>query len=313
MLSLKVLQRNKESEGVASFILGDAHGGQLPVWAPGAHIAIRLANGLTRQYSLCGESGDRRRYRIAVLNEPDGRGGSSFIHTNLNVGDAVEAGGPVNHFAFERSERYLFIAGGIGITPLLPMILSAEAMGADWELFYGARSRGRMAFHDELAALQDRVHFWPQDERGLLPLHDLVANAGNALIYACGPGPLLDQLQEVCRQSAASDRLHIERFSSAGLPDTASGEWLPFTAVVASTGQEILVSQTQTLLDALLDAGVDPLFSCEEGTCGTCEMKVLEGTPDHRDFILTESQKQSCKYIMPCVSRSLSSRIVLDI
>ena len=225
----------------------------------------------------------------------------------------IEASEPVNRFVLEPVERYCFIGGGIGITPLLPMIESARASGADWELFYGARNRGRMAFRDELAALRQQVHFWPQDEEGVLPLRDLVTKAGNALIYACGPGVMLDRLQEACDQVGASDRLRLERFSGADLLEVEHGETLPFTAVIASTGQEIPVGPTQTLLDALLDAGVDVIFSCEEGTCGTCELKVVEGTPDHRDHILTESQKASGQYIMPCVSRSLSSRIVLDI
>jgi len=312
-LSLKVVERHEVAEGVASFILGDAHGRPLPSWSAGAHIAIRLPNGLTRQYSLCGKADDALRYRIAVLNEQNGRGGSSYIHANLNAGDVLEAGEPVNHFNLEPGANYLFIAGGIGITPLLPMIDSVEAKGADWRLFYGARDRHHTAFHDELASFGDRVHFWPQDERGVLPLQDLVSTAGAALIYACGPGGMLDSLQAVCDQNGAGERLRIERFSGTGLPETPAGESSEFIAVVASTGQEVVVKPDQTLLNALLDAGVDALFSCEEGTCGTCELKVIEGTPDHRDSILSESQKQSGQYIMPCVSRALSGRIVLDI
>lgn len=311
-LSLRIAERRAEADSIISLDLVSPDGGELPSWDPGAHITLTLRNGLLRQYSLCGRREARDRYRIGVLREQNGRGGSSFVHDGLAVGDVVAARAPVNHFPLEQSDRYSFIAGGIGITPIMPMVEALDAAGADYELFYGARNITRMAFRDELQSYGERVRFWPEDRNGIIPLEELVAKANGALIYACGPAPMLDRLQEICAQRGVADRLRMERFSAGALAEPV-GEARSFTAVIASTGQEIDVAADQTLLNALLDAGVDVVFSCEEGTCGTCEMKVLEGEPEHRDFILSESQKKSGKYIMPCVSRATSKRIVLDI
>src|SRR4051794_1972186 len=193
---LSVVSKDVAADGVVTLVLARPDGGRLPDWAPGAHIDVTLANGATRQYSLCGDRWDAHTYRVGVLREIEGRGGSAYVHDELVVGDVVAFGGPRNNFVLAPSPRYVFIAGGIGITPLIPMVHQADLVGADWALLYGARSRSSMAFLDDLARYGDRVRVHPQDEQGLLPLDAWLGGArDDTIVYCCGPGPLLDAVQ----------------------------------------------------------------------------------------------------------------------
>ncbi|MFI7292896.1 PDR/VanB family oxidoreductase [Streptomyces sp. NPDC050121] len=304
---LVVDQREFAADGVLALTLRHPLGEALPAWEPGAHVDVVLGSGLERQYSLCGDPGDRHAWRIAVLREPDGRGGSAYVHEQLGQGDKVRVRGPRNHFALRTAARYRFIAGGIGITPVLPMLAAAEAAGAEWTLLYGGRSRNSMAFTGELARYGDRVTVAPQDETGLLDLGSVLdALPEGTLVYCCGPGPLLDAVEERCPSGA----LHVERFQAKEQPAGQDGE---FEVELAQSGRTLTVAPGVSVLDTVRAAGVEVLFSCTEGTCGTCETEVLEGTPEHRDSVLTAEEREAGETMMICVSRCLGKKLVLDL
>jgi ferredoxin-NADP reductase len=310
---LVVRERRLLAEGVVAVTLARPDGSRLPDWTPGAHIDVTFASGATRPYSLCGDRWDAFRYRIAVLREPAGRGGSAYVHDQLGVGDEVLLGGPRNHFPMVPSPRYLFVAGGIGITPLLPMIAQADRVGADWALLYGGRRRASMAFLDELARHGDRVHPVPQDEAGLLPLATWLGEPRtDTVVSCCGPAPLLDAVAATVA-SAGWDphRLRTERFTATEVGAPVRDE--PFTLELARTGTTVTVTGAVSVLDAARRAGATTLSSCERGTCGTCETTVLAGLPDHRDSILAEHERAAGDCMFPCVSRSATAHLVLDL
>jgi ferredoxin-NADP reductase len=309
---LVVVARRREAEDVVGVQLALPSGGQLPAWTPGAHIDVLLPGGLTRQYSLCGDPADRDRWRIAVLRESEGRGGSRWIADELAQDATVPVRGPRNNFPLRPSGRYVFVAGGIGITPLLPMIASADADGVDWVLHYGGRTRASMAFLGELAAYGDRVRVYPQDEVGLLDLDTLLdVPAADTLVYCCGPAGLIDAVQLRCRDRGAGV-LHVERFAPV---ETAggNGEDTGFDVVCARSEVTVAVPAGTSVLKALEQAGVPVLSSCTEGICGTCETTVLEGEPEHRDSLLTEEERAAGDMMMICVSRCRGARLVLDL
>jgi ferredoxin-NADP reductase len=301
----------QEAEGIVSLRLEPVAGEKMPTWEPGAHIDLVLGADLERQYSLCGDPTDLSSWRLGILREPESRGGSAYVHETLAVGDRVVCRGPRNNFALVDAERYLFIAGGIGITPILPMIAACEAAGKPWRLFYGGRRTSSMAFRDELAAHGERVTFSPQDTHGLLDLATILgAPTPDTAVYCCGPGVLLDAVEERCT-SWPSASLHLERFRpKEGVLD---GVNLPFEVELDASGITLRVGTDQTLAEAIEAAGVDLPTSCREGTCGTCETYVLEGEPDHRDSYLSAEEQASGEVIMPCCSRSRSPRLVLDL
>lgn len=315
-LILAVTDRRDAAEGVCLLDLRDPIGAPLPAWTPGAHLDLLLAPGLIRQYSLCGDPADHATWRVAVLREPGGRGGSQYVHDHLTGGATVRVRGPRNHFAFESAERYLFIAGGIGITPLRPMIAAADAAGAEWTLTYGGRSRPSMAFSADLAAHHPgRVQIWPQDEMGLLDLDALLGDPQpGTLVYCCGPEPLLAAVESRCAFWPAS-ALRVERFA----PRQAAGDTRDdareraFEVELARARMTLTVLPGQSILQAVEAAGVSVLFSCTEGTCGTCETTVLDGTPEHRDSVLTPAERAAGAAIMICVSRSATPCLVLDL
>ncbi|WP_329269630.1 PDR/VanB family oxidoreductase [Streptomyces pseudovenezuelae] len=304
---LVVDRRDSAADGVLALTLRHPLGEQLPAWEPGAHIDVVLGPGLERQYSLCGDPSDRTSWRIAVLREPAGRGGSSHVHEQLRQGGKVRVRGPRNHFALRPAPRYRFIAGGIGITPILPMLAAAQAAGAEWTLLYGGRTRDSMAFTEELSRYGDRVTVAPQDESGLLDLASVLDGVPEGtLVYCCGPGPLLDAVQERCPAGV----LHVERFAPKEQPE---GENTQFEVELAQTGTTVTVAPDVSVLDAVRATGVEVLFSCTEGTCGTCETDVLDGTPDHRDSVLTDEEREAGETMMICVSRCRGKKLVLDL
>jgi ferredoxin-NADP reductase len=304
---LVVDRRESAADGVLALTLRHPLGEELPAWEPGAHIDVVLGPGLERQYSLCGDPADRTAWRIAVLREPDGRGGSAHVHQELRQGDKVGVRGPRNHFALEPAPRYRFVAGGIGITPILPMLAEAESRGAEWSLLYGGRSRNSMAFTEELSRYGERVTVAPQDETGLLDLASVLDDVPeDTLVYCCGPGPLLDAVEARC----PAGRLHVERFAPK---EQETGENTGFEVELAQTGRTVPVAPDVSVLDAVRAAGVEVLFSCTEGTCGTCETDVLEGAPDHRDSVLTDEERAAGETMMICVSRCRGKRLVLDL
>jgi ferredoxin-NADP reductase len=303
---LRVAGKTAVAADVQAVVLEDPHGRRLPPWAPGAHIDLVLPNGITRQYSLCGDRFDPYRYRIGVLREPAGRGGSAYVHENLNVGDLVGLGGPRNNFPLVPAGRYRFVAGGIGITPLLPMIEQAEAIGAEWRLLYGGRTRGSMAFLDELARYGDRVIVRPQDEYGLL---DLPSVLDGTRLYCCGPAPLLDAVERLCAGMPAG-YLRTERFVTA---TTGAARDAAFEIALARSGKTVTVEAGDSVLDTLRHCGVAVLSSCRQGRCGTCEVAVLDGDVDHRDSLLDEQERSDNTCMFVCVSRARTARLVLDL
>lgn len=309
---LLVTGRQDAAEDVITLTLGSPYPGLLPVWEPGAHLDLLLGDGLERQYSLCGDPADRTSWTVAVLREPRGRGGSARIHDTVRVGTRVGVRGPRNRFALLPAPQYLFVAGGIGITPIVPMLASAQAAGRDWTLVYGGRSRASMAFAETLAEQYgERVLLRPQDEYGLLDLPTLLAPLDpRAAVYCCGPGPLLEAVEQQCARAARAAP-HVERFQ-ARVQRTADPD-RAFTVELRRSGLTLTVPADASVLDTVRKAGVDVLFSCTEGTCGTCETDVLEGRPDHRDSLLTEAEREESRSLMICVSRCRGERLVLDL
>ncbi|SDD34805.1 PDR/VanB family oxidoreductase [Actinokineospora iranica] len=310
LMTLQVVAKRVEADDVASFVLAAPDGADLPEWVPGAHVDVEVAPGVLRQYSLCGDPAERARWRIAVLREDPGRGGSRRLHDEVGVGANLPVGLPRNNFPLVNAEEYVFVAGGIGITPLLPMIRAAHAAGASWSLHYGGKRRDRMAFLGELACYGDRVRVLPEDEHGLLPLADILAAApARAQVYCCGPEPLLDAIERACAAGRA-DALRVERFAPRAV---AAGPDSAFEVLAASSGKVVEVGAGQSVLDALTRAGIEMPSSCREGTCASCETPVLEGEVDHRDSVLSAQERAEGKVMMLCVSRARSPRLVLDI
>ncbi|WP_424890365.1 PDR/VanB family oxidoreductase [Streptomyces sp. XH2] len=309
-----VRERTELAAGVIGLELVAPDGGALPPAEPGAHIDLILPSGLVRQFSLCGAPDDRAgTWRIAVLREPGGRGGSVEVHDEVAADMRLRAAGPRNRFPLLPADDLLFIAGGIGITPLLPMLAEAERRGSRWHLVYGGRTRASMAFLTELARYGDRVTVVPQDEYGLLDLDGVLSGApAGGRVYCCGPEPLLQAVRERC-DALPQVTLHTERFSAAARDAVPEGTDTSFEAVLERSGKTVLVPAGTSVLKALRNAGVAVLASCEEGTCGTCETTVLQGTPEHRDSLLTPDEHAAGDLMLICVSRSRGPRLVLDL
>lgn len=309
---LEVLEASAAAEDVIALTLGHPHGEDLPPWTPGAHIDLILGDQgdeIVRQYSLCGSPAEPGRWRVGVLKAPDSRGGSKAVHA-LDVGAKVRVRGPRNHFPFVAAKRYLFVAGGIGITPLLPMIAEAAAAGSDWRLIYGGRSRASMAFVDELTGYGDRVVLMPQDEAGMPDLDALLSTPDpDTLIYTCGPTGLLDAIEQRC-SSWPTGSLHLERFAAKATDDSGNTE---FELVLQQSGLTLTVPADKSVFDVCKEAGVSVVGSCLEGVCGTCETEVVDGDVDHRDSVLNEEEQASNEYMMICVSRCRGSRLTLDL
>lgn len=316
---LRVAKVQPEAQDVISVHLVRPGGGELAPWSPGAHLDLLLPSGLVRQYSLCGDPLDKECYRVAVLREAEGRGGSRELHDSDLVGREIGVRGPRNHFRLVEAPSYLFLAGGIGITPLLAMARDVSRRGLPWRLVYGGRSRATMAFVDELLSLPGgQLELVPQDEVGLLPLDEILGQTpATAAVYACGPEPMLRAVEQACDRHLPPGVLHIERFSSSktGPPDAvpAPTESEDFDVVLQRTGVTVSVPPDRTILEVVREVVPDVLSSCEEGFCGACETTVLEGVPEHRDTILTDEERERSGTMMICVGRSCSKRLVLDL
>jgi len=306
-----VTAKSKTADGVVTLTLARPAGGRLPDWAPGSHLDLVLPGGLTRQYSLCGDRWDAFRYRIAVRREAGAAGASAYIHDRLREGDVLGIGGPRNNFPLVPADRYLFIAGGIGITPLLPMVAQADLLGVDWTLLYAGRSAGTMAFLDELAGYGERVRVFAGDAGKRLDLADWLGEPRpGERVYCCGPDRLVAEVRARCT-TWPSHSLRTERFTPAALSVTADSG--PFEVKLARTGATVTVGPGATVLDAVLGAGASVLSSCRRGLCGTCETTVLDGRPDHRDSLLDDEERAGGDSMFICVSRSVGGRLVLDL
>lgn len=300
-----------EAEGVKSFAIARVDGEPWPEWAPGAHVDLNLAGTLGRQYSLCGDPRDRGRLEFAVLREPASRGGSALLHEGTAVGGTIGVVAVRNNFPLVEAEHYLLVAGGIGITPLLAMARELERQGKSWHLLYGGRTRASMAFLAELARYGDRVTIRPEDEFGLLDLAGFLGTAEPGKVtYCCGPEALIQAVERHCEQWP-EEALQIERFRPR-----EQDRWVTsgaFEIELRRAGMTITVPADKSIADALDEVGIHIPRSCNEGTCGTCLTKVLEGVPDHRDSFLRPKQREQNNKILVCCSRALSDRLVLDV
>ncbi|MGY4957055.1 PDR/VanB family oxidoreductase [Streptomyces nigrescens] len=310
---LTVVERTEEAEGVIRLRLA---GEGLPAWEPGAHLDLLLPSGAVRQYSLCGEPGEKPdSYTIAARLIEDGRGGSREVHERLHEGTVVEVRGPRNRFPLRDSPAYVFLAGGIGITPVLPMVRQAERAGVPWRLLYCGRSRASMPFLAELKELAgadgDRLTVVAEDEDGRPDLAAALAGAPpQAAVYCCGPEPLMDAVAALLPAVTEALTLHTERFTAAA-PSPAGGN-APFEVELHRTGRTVAVPADTSVLRAIRDQALPDLpYSCERGFCGTCQQRVLSGEVDHRDDLLTDTERNDSLLI--CVSRARGGRLVLDL
>jgi ferredoxin-NADP reductase len=310
-LKVRVSAIGDEADGVRSYVLSPAPGVTLPAWEPGAHVDVVLPSGLIRQYSLCSDPADRTGYRIGVLREPESRGGSIELHDTVSRGDELVIRGPRNHFALVDAPAYLFVAGGIGITPLLPMIAAARAAGRPWRLVYGGRRRAGMAFLDELTG---DVQVVVEEESGMPDLAaEITAVAPGTAVYTCGPEGLLGAMEKLAAEHLPAGALHLERFGPVGDVEAIQEGDTAFEVELARTGTVLTVPADRTLLETVREVVPGMPSSCEEGYCGTCETGVLGGTPDHRDTVLDDGEKAANDVMMICVGRSLTPRITLDL
>lgn len=310
---LQVRTKRTASDCVVELELVHPDGDALPEWQPGAHVELHLPSGLSRQYSLCGNPHDNSSYRLGILNAPDSRGGSSYLHAGLAEDDILDVSGPRNNFELVESPAYHFIAAGIGVTPIMPMLEEAERRGARWKLTYTGRTRSSMAFWQELAdKYRGKIEIRPDDEFGFPDLGALLGNPRDDIkIYACGPEGLLRALEGICAAWPAGT-LHLERFAPKD-PGGAGAPASSFRVKLALSGLELDVPAGRSIVDVAEEAGAPVIFSCMEGTCGTCETRILCGEADHRDSILSEEEKAANEMMMICVSRSKSDVLELEL
>ena len=308
-----VTERTPLADGVVELAFADPRGAALPPWEPGAHIDVAVqppgAEPSLRQYSLCGDPADATTYRIAVLREAAGTGGSAWIHDALHVGRVARVSAPRSTFRFRPRGPLVFVAGGIGVTPIVPMIRAADAAGIPWELHYAGRSRPAMAYAGQLAARGERVRLYPKDVRPLSVPAVVAALEPGAAVYACGPDRLLSELEE--RMSETPNELHVERFDNPNEQHLAADH--AFEVDLSVSGRSITVEPGRSILETLAECGIQVPSSCRGGTCGTCETFVVSGEVDHRDAILTPAEKEESEVMMICVSRARGDRLVLEL
>lgn len=309
-LSLVVAERVDEAEGVISLSLSDPSGAPLPAWSPGSHIDVHVGDGLVRQYSLSSSTSDRERWRVTILKE-EGGSASTAIHDGLHVGTSVEVSLPRNNFVLEPSRRYVFVAGGIGITPIVPMIEAAEESGADWTLVYSGRSRDRMAFVEELAHHGDQARFVATATEPRVDFDEYFAEPQpGTLVYACGPEGLLRAIEDATKAWPVGS-VHLERFVAREFDDSGDME---FEVEFVDSGVTATVPVGRSILEIAEEHDIPVISSCSEGTCGTCETAVISGTPDHRDSILSDAERAANTTMFLCVSRSVGGEpLRLDI
>ncbi|MGW2542131.1 PDR/VanB family oxidoreductase, partial [Kitasatospora sp. NPDC001574] len=316
VITLQVADLHRPVGDVAVITLRHERGDQLPPWTPGAHVDLTIARSdqrIRRSYSLCGDPADRYSWRVAVRRTPDSRGGSAFLVDALEVGDVLEAVLPRNTFRLTPAPAYLLVAGGIGITPLLPMARSLAGSGARWRLLYVGRDRDAMTFLDEVEAFAPAVEVWTTADRGRPDLTAILRSVPDGTqVYACGPEGMLHDLA-----TAATDKpavtLRVERFAPPAEPVAAVGNERECRVWLARTRKEILVPKDRTVLHALEGAGIIVPSTCREGVCGSCETRVLAGAVDHRDHLLTDDEKKRGDVMLVCVSRGRDENLALDL
>jgi ferredoxin-NADP reductase len=316
MMQVRIKRISFEADTIHSYELVAPGGGELPAFTAGCHIDLHLPNGMIRSYSLVNDQRERNRYVVAVNKDAVSRGGSRYVHEAIRVGDILTISHPRNNFALQDDAAHsVLIAGGIGITPLLSMIRRLETLGRSWELFYTARSRSAAAFLDELSAIRPHGHasihlnFDQEAADRLLDLPAIVKNVPkDAHLYCCGPVSMLEAF-EATTTDRPGDHVHVEYFKAKEKPAVAGG----FEVKLARSNRTIAVPAGRSILNTLLDAGVAVSYACTEGVCGTCETRVIEGVPDHRDLFLGKQEQTANRTMMICCSGSRSPTLVLDL
>jgi ferredoxin-NADP reductase len=288
-------------------------GKALPAYEPGAHLDLHLPNGIIRQYSLINPAPAHApsSYTLGVKRDPASRGGSRYVHDELRVGRTLKISAPRNNFPLKEDAGHaIFFAGGIGITPIWCMVQRLEALGRPWTLYYACRSRADMAFLQALEKMAGaQFHFDDESAGRFLDVAALVAGAPkDAHLYCCGPTPMLNAF-EAATKEWPREQIHVEYFTPKAQPDKKGG----FIVELARSGQEFVIPEGQTILQVLLDAGVDVDYSCELGICGACEQRVISGIPEHHDAILTEEEQAANTKVMICCAGCKSERLVLDL
>lgn len=316
-LSAMVRTLRYEAAGIMSIELVPVagHTEPFPPFTPGAHIDLHLSSGLVRSYSLVNAPDEPNRYVLGILADPKSRGGSRHIHDNFRVGMTLDISAPRNHFALvEDAPHTVLVAGGIGVTPILCMYRRLRALGRSVKLMYCSRSAPQAAFVAEIDALGGDVTYHFDDQHGGKPasLADFLAGQpAGTHAYCCGPGVMLDGFEAACAQVGIAN-VHVERFAAApDAPPPAVSDG--YVVKLAKSGTEVTVAAGKTLLESLLEAGIDAEHSCMEGVCGACETRVLEGCPDHRDSVLSAAERESGKVMMICVSGCKGERLTLDL
>lgn len=314
-LDLRVHRMEWAATDILEVELRAEDGAALPTYTPGAHLDLKLPNGFTRSYSLKGDPARTDRYVVGVGRDAASRGGSAFVHGSLRVGDRLPVLGPRNHFPLvEDAARVVLIAGGIGVTPLVCMARRLSELGRDCVFHYAVRSRDRAAFLDELQtlALDLRLHVDAEAGGPLAIAAALQGHPAGTHLYCCGPSPMM-QAFEAATADWPDERVHVEYF--APKPQEAAGAAAegPFTVELRKSGKSIEVAPGTSVAEAIRAAGILVETSCEDGICGTCETRVLDGLPDHRDSVLTKKEREANRTMMVCVSRCQGDRLVLDL
>lgn len=316
-IQVRVARKEQVAEGICAFELVSADGNPLPAFSAGSHVDVHLPNGLTRQYSLCNDSSESHRYVLGVLNDPSGRGGSKAMHDVVGEGATLEISAPKNHFPLAYgASKSLLLAGGIGITPILCMAERLANLQEPFDMHYCTRSRERTAFYDRIrsAAFADQVAFHHDDggAEQKLDLNRLLAQPEAGMhLYVCGPKGFMDAVLNTARAAGWPEaQLHYEFFAGDASPRADDGS---FQVKLASSGKVVTVEKDCSVVQALARIGVEVQTSCEQGVCGTCLTRVLEGEPDHRDMYLTTDEQSANDQFLPCCSRSRSPMLVLDL
>ncbi len=318
-IPVRVLRKTVEARDIVSLELAAEGGGPLPAFSAGSHVDVQLPNGLTRPYSLCNDPAESHRYLIAVLREPASRGGSAAVHDLVAEGQVLHIGAPKNHFALAHGATHsLLLAGGIGITPILCMAERLAFTGAPFALHYATRSPDRTAFRQRIAAssFAAQVHFHFDDGEAAQQLDLpalLAAPQPGQHLYVCGPKGFMDAVLKGARAAGWPEtQLHWEFFAGAVDAEPVAGD-RAFEVRLASSGRVVAVPAGRSVVQALAAAGVEVPTSCEQGVCGTCLTRVLEGKPEHRDLYLTPEEQQAGDQFLPCCSRARSPLLVLDL
>lgn len=316
-LSVRVARKAVQAQDIVTLELVATDGSALPAFGAGAHVDVQLPGGITRQYSLCNDPQETHRYLIGVLRDPASRGGSKAVHELVKEGDVLQISAPKNHFPLAHdAQRSLLLGGGIGITPILCMAERLANTGAAFEMHYATRSPERTAFRERIAAsnFADKVAFHFDDGAAAQKL-DLAAllaqpQAGTHL-YVCGPKGFMDAVLNTAREKSwPEEQLHYEFF---GAEVAKSDSDASFEIKLASSGRIVMVPKDKTVTQALAEAGVEIMMSCEQGVCGTCLTRVLEGVPDHKDSYLTPEEQAANDQFLPCCSRAKTPQLVLDL